>query len=72
MTPCNTLNVKLSNSQLNKLKSGIKIGTEITLYILKKHREKTDNASIRIYINKIANRITFKIKTDNISPTFNF
>ena len=26
------LNVKLSNSQLNKLKSGIKDGTEVTLF----------------------------------------
>ena len=33
MTQYNTLNVKLSNSQLNKLKSGIKIGTEVTLKI---------------------------------------
>ena len=33
MTQYNTLNVKLSNSQLNKLKSGIKNGTEITLKI---------------------------------------
>ena len=33
MTQYNTLNVKLSNSQLNKLKSGIKIGTEVTLNI---------------------------------------
>ena len=31
MTQHNTLNVKLSNSQLNKLKSAIKIGTEKTL-----------------------------------------
>ena len=31
MTKYNTLNVKLSNSQLNKLKSEIKNGTEITL-----------------------------------------
>ena len=31
MTQYNTLNVKLSNSQLNKLKSGIKHGTEVTL-----------------------------------------
>ena len=31
MTQYNTLNVKLSNSQLNKLKSGIKNGTEATL-----------------------------------------
>ena len=30
MTQYNTLNVKLSNSQRNKLKSGIKSGTEIT------------------------------------------
>ena len=31
MTKYNTLNVKLSNSQLNKLKSGTKNGTEVTL-----------------------------------------
>ena len=31
-------------------------------YILKKHKE-SDNPSIRIYLNKIENRITFKIKT---------
>ena len=33
MTQYNTLNVKLSNSQLNKLKSGIKYSTEVTLKI---------------------------------------
>ena len=31
MTKYNTLNVKLSNSQLNKLKSGIKNGTKVTM-----------------------------------------
>ena len=31
MPHCNTLNIRLSNSQLNKLKSGIKNGTEVTL-----------------------------------------
>ena len=31
MTQYNILNVKLSNSQLNKLKSGIKDGTEVTI-----------------------------------------
>ena len=31
-------------------------------YILKNHETFTDNPSIRIYINKIENRITFKIK----------
>ena len=34
MTQCNTLNVTLCNSQLNKLKSGIKNGTEVTLNLL--------------------------------------
>ena len=33
MTQYNTLNVKLSNSQLNKLKFKIKNGTEVTLTI---------------------------------------
>ena len=31
-------------------------------YILKKHSESVDNPSIRVYINRIENRITFKIK----------
>ena len=31
MTQCNTLNVQFCNSQLNKLKYGIKNGTEVTL-----------------------------------------
>ena len=34
MTQYNTSNVKLSNSQLNKLKSGIKSSTEVTLNII--------------------------------------
>ena len=32
-------------------------------YILKKHREKTYNSSLRIYVNNIEDRIMFKIKT---------
>ena len=32
-------------------------------YISKKHGENTDNPSVRIYVNKIQNGITFKIKT---------
>ena len=31
-------------------------------YVLKKHSESVDNPSTRIYVNKIENRITFKIK----------
>ena len=32
-------------------------------YILKKHSESVDNPPIRTYVNKIENRITFKIKS---------
>ena len=32
-------------------------------YILKKHGKNAVNPSIRMFINKIENRITFKIKT---------
>ena len=32
-------------------------------YIIKKHETVTDNPQIRIYVNKIENRITFEIKT---------
>ena len=31
-------------------------------YILKKHREDIDKPSVQIYVNKIENRVTFKIK----------
>ena len=31
-------------------------------YIIKKHQRMTDNPPIRIHINQIENRITFKIK----------
>ena len=31
-------------------------------YILKKHSESVGNTSIKIYVNKIENRVTFKIK----------
>ena len=31
-------------------------------YILKKHSESVDNSSIKIYVNKIENRVTFQIK----------
>ena len=32
-------------------------------YILKKLGQNIDNSSIRVYVHKIENRITFKIKT---------
>ena len=33
-------------------------------YILKKHGENIDNVSVKVYVNKIEKRITFKIKMD--------
>ena len=41
-------------------------------YILKQHQEKTFNSLIRIYINKIENRITFKIETGYDLELLNF
>ena len=35
MTQCNTLNVKLPNSQLDKLKYAVKNGTAVTLMMMK-------------------------------------
>ena len=35
-------------------------------YILKKHGENIDNPSVKIYVNKIENRITFKIKMNTV------
>ena len=32
-------------------------------YIFKKHRENTNNPSIKLYVNKIEKKTTFKIKT---------
>ena len=39
-------------------------------YILKKRRESVDNPSIRMYINRIENRIAFKIKNGYIILNF--
>ena len=33
-------------------------------YIIKKHQKVTDNPTIKIYENKIENRIIFKTKTE--------
>ena len=33
------------------------------MYIIKNHKKFTDNPPVRIHVNKIANRITFKIDT---------
>ena len=49
MTQYNTLNVKLSNSQLNKLKSGIKNGSEVTLKILRKAFANNSLSNIKLW-----------------------
>ena len=40
-------------------------------YILKKHSESFDNPSIKIYVNKIENRVTFKIRNGCYLETCN-
>ena len=39
-------------------------------YIIKKSEAVTDNSLLRMYINKIDNRIRFKIKSRLLSPTY--
>ena len=46
MTQYNTLNVKLFNSQLNKLRSGIKISTEVTSKLSSNNIGEPDDESI--------------------------
>ena len=41
----------------------IRYSVSLWVYFTKKHGEETDNPAKRIYVNKIENRITFKIKT---------
>ena len=43
MTQCNSLNVKLSNSQLNKLQSAIKNETEVVLRLSSNMARNSDN-----------------------------
>ena len=40
-------------------------------YILEKHGEDIDEASVQIYVNKIENRITFKIKKGTFNTSDN-
>ena len=60
----------VEKEQISNVSSGMKWKTRITLsdipdyfeYILKKHIDQT-NQTIRIYVNKIENKITFRINT---------
>ena len=51
MTQYNILNVKLSNPQLNKLKSGTKNGTEVTLNLSSKVISNSDDETY--FLNKL-------------------
>ena len=54
-------------SEKSELPDGLYSVSDIQDYfenILKKHSESVDNPSIRMYINRIENRITFKIKNE--------
>ena len=61
MTQYNTLKVKLSNSQLNKLKSAIKNGTKITLNVssnlIGNSNNETNFPHISLLINKQESKI---------------
>ena len=49
-----------------KLRDGSYSASDIQYYfqyIIKKHEKEADNPPIRIHVNKMENRITFKIKT---------
>ena len=54
--------VALSNLSIYYTWKNIKSSYNNKVYILKKHSESIDNPSIRMYVNRIENRITFKIK----------
>ena len=52
MTQYNTLNIKLSNSQLSKLESGIKNGTAVTLRI--SSNDAGDSNDENIFLHKLS------------------
>ena len=60
MTQYNSLNVKLSNSQLNKLKSGIKTETEVVLRLLNMIGDDETNFPHKLLTNRqVANLKAF-------------
>ena len=62
---CNNNKFKISPSTWNdefELPYSISDIQDCFEYILKKHREDVDKPSVQIYVNKVKNRITFKIK----------
>ena len=71
MTKWNTLNVKMSNSQLNKLKSRIENGTEVTLNL---SLNRTGDSNFRFFCcsrNVSRKKTCKKMKGDGITLTNN-
>ena len=75
MTKCNNLNVKLSNSQLNKLKSGIENGTKVTsnpsLNLVAESNDKTNFPHKLLSINAPVSRIR-KVFANGSSASIKF
>ena len=65
-THATTINLKYLQQHgiinLNCLMGSVSEIQDYFEYILKKHGENTDKPSVQIYVNKIENRVTFKIK----------
>ena len=59
---CNNKKFKKSAPTWNEESCSVSDIQDYFEYILKEHGENTDKPSIQIYVNKIENRITFKIK----------
>ena len=74
MTQCNSLNVKFSNLQLNKLKSGIKNGTEVPLNLSSNvvgySIDEIDFRNKLLLTNKQASRL-FEVFANNSSAVTN-
>ena len=75
MTRHNTLKVKWSNAELNKLKSGIKNGTEVTLNLEHVPKEIKFFVQLKIYNyfkNMIEEYITQEFRLKDIDETRNY
>ena len=62
MTQCNSLNEKLSNSQLNKLKSAIKNGTDVVLRLSSNTVGNSDDESNFPHKLLLTNRQTLSLR----------
>ena len=63
MTQYNSLNVKLSNSQLNKLKSAIKNGTDVVLRLSSNMVGNSDDETNFPHKLLLTNRETLSLRT---------